>query len=203
MHSADEMLNTPFGVALLWPPYDGSDDRVRGTSTYVPGAKENGGIFCHANTWTIVAAAMLGWGDDAYRYYRQILPLARIDSDLYKVEPYTYPQNICGPTHPSFGMARNAWLTGTASWTFVAATQWILGIRPTYEGLRVAPVLPGTWSGYTAHREFRGTAYEITVRREGPGNAVSMLVDGAAMPGDVVPLPPPGTTSVKVDVVLR
>ena len=203
MHSADEMLNTPFGVALLWPPYDGSDDRDRGTSTYVPGAKENGGIFCHANTWTIVAAAMLGWGDDAYRYYRQILPLARTDSDLYKVEPYTYPQNICGPTHPSFGMARNAWLTGTASWTFVAATQWILGIRPTYEGLRVAPVLPGTWSGYTAHREFRGTAYEITVRREGPGNAVSMLVDGAAMPGDVVPLPPPGTTSVKVDVVLR
>jgi cellobiose phosphorylase len=203
MRSADEMLNTPFGVALLWPPYDGSDDRVRGTSTYVPGAKENGGIFCHANTWTIVAAAMLGWGDDAYRYYRQILPLARTDSDLYKVEPYTYPQNICGPTHPSFGMARNAWLTGTASWTFVAATQWILGIRPTYEGLRVAPVLPAAWSGYTAHREFRGTAYEITVRREGPGNAVSLLVDGAAMPGDVVPLPAPGTTSVKVDVVLR
>ncbi len=203
MRSADEKLNTPYGVALLWPPYDGSDDRVRGTSTYVPGAKENGGIFCHANTWTIVAAAMLGWGDDAYRYYRQILPLARTDSDLYKVEPYTYPQNICGPTHPSFGMARNAWLTGTAAWTFVAATQWILGIRPTYDGLRIAPALPAAWPSYKAHREFRGVAYEIAVRREGLGNSVSLLVDGMAVAGDVVPLPPPGTANVRVDVVLR
>jgi cellobiose phosphorylase len=203
MASADEKLNTKFGLALLWPPYDGNDDRVRGTSTYVPGAKENGGIFCHANTWSIVAQAMLGHGDEAYKYYRQILPLARTDSDLYKVEPYTYPQNICGPTHPSFGMARNAWLTGTASWTFVAATQWILGIRPTHEGLRVAPNLPSAWPGYKAHREFRGTAYEIVVRREGPGSAVSMTVDGAAVPGDVVALPQPGTATVNVEVVLR
>jgi cellobiose phosphorylase len=203
MASADEKLNTKYGIALLWPPYDGADDRVRGTSTYVPGAKENGGIFCHANTWSIVAAAMLGHGDDAYRYYRQILPLARTDSDLYKVEPYTYPQNICGPTHPSFGMARNAWLTGTASWTFVAATQWILGIRPTYEGLRVAPAIPAAWPGFKAHREFRGTAYEIEVRREGTGNAVSLVVDGVAIAGDVVPLPAAGTAAVKVEVVLR
>jgi len=203
MRSADEKLNTKFGIALLWPPYDGADDRVRGTSTYVPGAKENGGIFCHANTWSIVAAAMLGDGDGAYKYYRQILPLARTDSDLYKVEPYTYPQNICGPTHPSFGMARNAWLTGTASWTFVAASQWTLGIRPTYAGLRVAPTLPSAWPGFRAHREFRGTAYEISVRRDGPGSAVSLLVDGAEVPGDVVPLPVPGTPTVRVEVVLR
>jgi cellobiose phosphorylase len=203
MASADEKLNTKYGIALLRPPYDGADDRVRGTSTYVPGAKENGGIFCHANTWSIVAAAMLGHGDDAYRYYRQILPLARTDSDLYKVEPYTYPQNICGPTHPSFGMARNAWLTGTASWTFVAATQWILGIRPTYEGLRVAPAIPAAWPGFKAHREFRGTAYEIEVRREGTGNAVSLVVDGVAIAGDVVPRPAIATATVKVEVVLR
>ena len=203
MRSADEKLNSRFGIALLWPPYDGFDARVRGTSTYVPGAKENGGIFCHANAWSIVAAAMLGQGDEAYKYYRQILPLARTDSDLYMVEPYTYPQNICGPAHPRFGMARNAWLTGTASWTFVAATQLILGIRPSYEGLRVAPVLPSAWPGFTAHREFRGTAYEIAVRREGPGNGVSLAVDGVAVPGDVVPLPPPGTSKVKVEVVLR
>jgi cellobiose phosphorylase len=202
MASADEKLNTRFGLALMWPPYDGADPRVAGTSTYVPGAKENGGIFCHANTWSIVAAAMRGDGDTAYRYYRQILPLARTDSDVYKTEPYTYPQNICGPAHPSFGLARNAWLTGTAAWTYVAATQWILGIRPTYTGLRVAPVLPAAWPGYRAHREFRGTAYEIEVRREGPGNAVSMTVDGVAVAGDVVPLPAPGTASVEVLVTL-
>jgi cellobiose phosphorylase len=203
MRSADEKLNTRYGIALMWPPYDGFDPRVCGTSTFVPGAKENGGIFCHANTWSMVAAAMLGDGDEAYKYYRQILPLARTDSDVYKVEPYTYPQNICGPAHPSFGMARNAWLTGTASWTFVAATQWILGIRPTYEGLRVAPAIPGVWPGYTAHREFRGTAYEISVTRKGPGNAASMVVDGVAIAGDVVPLPAPGTARINVQVVLR
>jgi cellobiose phosphorylase len=100
-------------------------------------------------------------------------------------------------------MARNAWLTGTAAWTYVAATQWILGIRPTYDGLRVAPVLPSEWPGFKAHREFRGTAYEIAVRREGPGNSVSLVVDGVAVDGDVVPLPAPGTASVTVDVSLR
>ena len=203
LSSADERLNTEFGIALMWPPYDGAEDRVQGTSTYVPGAKENGGIFCHANTWSIVAAAMLGHGDDAYRYYRQILPLARRDSDVYKAEPYVYAQNICGPAHPSFGLARNAWLTGTAAWAYVAATQWILGIRPTYDGLRVAPVLPSSWQGFEAHREFRGTAYEISVRREGPGNAVSLVVDGGAVAGDVVPLPAPGTATVRVEVVVR
>jgi N,N'-diacetylchitobiose phosphorylase len=203
MKSADEKLSTRHGIALIWPPYDGFEPRVGGTSTFVPGAKENGGIFCHANAWSIVAAAMLGWGDDAYRYYRQILPLARRDADVFKAEPYVYPQNICGPTHPSFGLARNAWLTGTAAWTYVAATQWILGIRPTYLGLRVAPVLPSSWPGFRAHREFRGVAYEISVRRDGPGNAVSLVVDGAGVPGDVVPLPASGTTTVRVDVRLR
>jgi cellobiose phosphorylase len=202
MRSADEKLNSKFGLALIWPPYDGFDPRICGTSTFVPGAKENGGIFCHSNPWSMVAAAMLGWGDDAYRYYRQILPLARTDSDVYKVEPYVYPQNICGPAHPSFGLARNAWLTGAAAWTFVAATQWILGIRPTFDGLRVAPVIPASWPGFKAHREFRGTAYEISVRRQGPGNAVHIVVDGKAVTGDVVPLPQPGTPTVSVEVVL-
>jgi cellobiose phosphorylase len=203
MHSADEQLNTRFGLALLAPPYDGFDPRVCGTSTFVPGAKENGGIFCHSNPWSMMAAAMLGWGDDAYRYYRQILPLARTDSDVYKVEPYVYPQNICGPAHPSFGMARNAWLTGAAAWTFVAATQWILGIRATFDGLRIAPVIPPAWPGFKAHREFRGTAYEISVRREGKGNAVLLVVDGQPVPGDVVPPPAPGTAVVTVEVTLR
>ncbi len=203
LRSVEELLGTPFGTALLWPPYDGGDERVRGTSTYPPGAKENGGIFCHANTWLIVAAAMLGRGDEAYRHYRRILPLARTDADVFRAEPYVYSQNICGPAHPQFGMARNAWLTGTAAWAFVAASQWILGIRPTFDGLRVAPVIPTSWPGFAARREFRGVTYVIRVRREGPGAAVSLVVDGRPTPGSVVPLPPPGTTTVSVEVVLR
>jgi cellobiose phosphorylase len=202
LRSVEEHLATPFGTALLWPPYDGSDDRVRGTSTYPPGAKENGGIFCHANTWLIIAAAMLGRGDEAYVHYRRILPLARTDADLFRAEPYVYSQNICGPAHPQFGMARNAWLTGTAAWAFVAATQWILGIRPTFDGLRVAPVIPASWPGFEARREFRSVTYEIRARREGPGAAVSLVVDGRAVQGSVIPLPLPGTTMVTVDVLL-
>ena len=202
MRSAHDMLNTEYGLALLWPPYAGGDPRVRGTSTFPPGAKENGGIFCHANTWAIIAAAMLGWADQAYAYYRQILPLARTDSERFRVEPYVYCQNICGPAHPQFGMGRNAWLTGTASWTYVAGTQWILGIRPTYDGLRVAPCIPGEWPGFTVVRRFRGVRYDIAVHRVGPGEAVSLRVDGESCPGDVVPLPAPGTNQVTVEVAL-
>lgn len=195
--SMHELLATDLGVALLDPPYDGFDERVRGTSTYPPGAKENGGIFCHANAWAIVAAAMAGDGDRAYDYYRRILPLRRADSDRYLAEPYVYCQNVCGPTHPQFGLARNSWLTGTASWTFVAVTQWILGIRPTVTGLRVAPVLPRTWPGFTARRVFRGATYEISVARGEP----SLVVDGEPVVGDVVPLAPRGA-DVLVEVTV-
>jgi cellobiose phosphorylase len=85
----------------------------------------------------------------------------------------------------------------------VAATQWILGIRPAFGGLRIAPAIPGSWSGFKARREFRGTAYEIDVRRDGPGNAVTLIVDGMAIDGDVVPLPRSGTPTVRVSASLR
>jgi cellobiose phosphorylase len=196
LESMHEHLATDHGIALLWPPYEGGDPRVWGTSTYPPGAKENGGIFCHANAWAIVAAAMLGQNDRAYDYYRRILPLLRTDSDRFLVEPYVYCQNVCGPTHPQFGMGRNAWLTGTASWTFVAATQWLLGIRPTYRGLRVAPAMPTGWTGFTARRRFRGALYEIAVERRGAGDAVTLVVDGSPVEGDVVPLAPAGGRTV-------
>ena len=197
MASMLEQLGTELGVALLDPPYDGGDERVRGTSTYPPGAKENGGIFCHANAWAIVAAAMLGDGELALDLYRRILPLARSDSDRYLAEPYVYCQNICGPTHPQFGMGRNSWLTGTAAWMYVAATQWILGIRPTLAGLRITPVVPDAWNGFRARRVFRGAVYEIDVERVGPGAAVALEVDGEPIEGDVVAARP-GHVAVRV-----
>jgi cellobiose phosphorylase len=187
MTEAHARLNCEWGLRLMAPAYDGPDERVRGTTTYPPGAKENGGIFCHANAWAIVATAQLGWAERAYQYYRQILPLARADSDTLMTEPYVYCQNICAPEHPHAGRGRNSWLTGTAAWTYVAATQYILGIRPTYTGLRVHPVIPADWPGFSARRTFRGTVYEIEVRRTGPGNAVALEVDGKAIAGDVVP----------------
>lgn len=202
LREALERLETPYGVALLAPPYDGFQERVRGTSTYPPGAKENGGIFCHADAWVVVAAAMAGWNDDAYRIYREVLPLTRTDADRYRAEPYVYAQNICGPTHPQFGMARNAWLTGTAAWMYVAATQWILGIRPTYEGLLIAPAIPSAWPGFRARRVFRGTVYEIEVRRQRRDERAGLIVDGRPVEGRVVPLPPAGAERVAVEMVL-
>jgi cellobiose phosphorylase len=203
MHSADTRLNSRFGLALLAPAYRHSDPRIGGTTTYPPGAKENGGIFCHANTWAIIAAARLGWNALAYQYYRQLMPLAREDNDVYKVEPYVYCANICGPEHPQFGYGRNSWLTGTASWTFVAATQWILGIRPTFWGLQFAPAIPEEWSGFRVQRVFRGVTYNIKVERAGRGNNISIKANGVLIDGDIIPLPPDGTKLVNVHAILR
>jgi len=200
--SAHEKLNTPFGLAIIWPPYDGTDERVRGTSTYPPGAKENGGIFNHTNTWAIIAAVKLGWTERAYQYYRQSMPLARKDNDHFKVEPYVYCGNLAGPTHPSFGYGRNAWLSGTAAWMYVAGTQWILGIRPTFQGLQIDPVIPKGWKGYTASRIFRGVTYHITVKRKGSGNNISLLVNGKSIKGNIIPFPSTKTKSVDINVTI-
>jgi len=201
MASMHEKLNSEFGIALLWPPYEQGTDRVRGTSTFPPGAKENGGIFCHANTWAIIAAAMLGWSDRAYQYYRQILPLAREDADRLMVEPYVLLPEHLRPGSSAVRYGSQRWLTGTASWTYVAGTQWILGIRPSYDGLRIAPAIPRDWPGFRAKRVFRGVTFNITVKRQGEGNDVSLVVDGKPVEGDVAPLPP-GKSEVEVEVTL-
>jgi cellobiose phosphorylase len=200
MRSAHDRLNTPVGMRLMDPPYDRSLARIGGTTTFPPGVKENGGIFCHANTWLIVAAAMLGWNERAYEYYRQILPLARKDADGLMSEPYVYCQNIASPGHRHYGRGRNSWLTGTAAWTYVAGTQWVLGIRASYDGLRIAPMIPESWSGFTACRVFRGVTHEISVERTGKGNTVRLSVDGKELDGDVVPL---GLVSGKERVTVR
>jgi len=203
MHSAHARLNSPFGLAILAPAYTHGDPRVGGTTTYPPGAKENGGIFCHTNSWAIIAVARLGWNELAYQYYRQILPLARSDNDIFKVEPYVYCGNICGPEHPQFGYGRNSWLSGTASWTYVAATQWILGIRPTFMGLKISPVIPEEWRGFSARRIFRGVTYIIKVDRAGRGNTISLMVNNKTIEGDIVPFAPEGTDNIQVHGVLR
>lgn len=213
LESAVKLLGTPLGLRLMRDPinskkerFDEVDheslDRFGGTATYPPGLKENGGIFNHASVWAIVAAAKLGLADLAYSIYRRMLPLARRDMDTMKTEPYVYSQNIAAPEHPQYGLARNSWLTGTASWMYVAVTQWILGIRPTFHGLKIAPCIPETWSGFRAVRVFRGVSYNITVKRVGKGSKVSLKVNGAPIAGDTVPLPPSGVKAVEVLVEL-
>jgi cellobiose phosphorylase len=203
MHNAHSWLNSPFGLAILAPAYAHYDPRIGGTTTYPPGAKENGGIFCHTNPWAIIAAVCLGWNDLAYQYYRQIMPLARNDSEVFKVEPYVYCGNICGPEHPQFGYGRNAWLSGTASWAYVAATQWILGIRPTFTGLQITPAIPESWHEFSARRIFRGVNYHISVERAGSGDEITLSVDGKPIDGTIIPFPPAGTRHIHVRGILR
>lgn len=197
LDSVGRYLNTRHGIKLSGPGFDGYDPEIGGITTYPPGAKENGGIFLHANPWVMIAETMLGRGENAYRYYNQINPAKRNnDIDLFEVEPYCYPQNILGDEHPQFGLGRNSWLSGTASWTYQAATRHLLGLRPEYDGLRVDPCVPSSWNEFSMERRFRGALYRITVLNpEGVHRGVvSVLFDGIPLDGNLLPLAGEGTT---------
>ena len=186
-----ERLNTANGIKLSAPGFNGYDPHKGGVTTYPPGAKENGGIFLHANPWVMIAETLIGRGDRAFAYYEQINPAAKNDRiEVYESEPYVYPQNILGDEHPQFGLARNGWLTGTASWAYQAGVQYILGVRPTYTGLEIDPCLPAAWEGFRMRRIFRGATYEIEVRN--PQHVCrgvkTMLVDGSPVAGKVAPI---------------
>jgi cellobiose phosphorylase len=199
-----QRLNTSRGIKLSTPGYDGYDPTKGGVTTYRPGAKENGGIFLHANPWVIIAETILGNGDRAFAYYDQINPAAKNTRiDEFECEPYAYPQNILGDEHPQFGLARNSWLTGTASWIYQAATQYILGIRPTHRGLQIDPCIPSKWGGFRVTREFRNAMYEIEVKN--PDRVCkgikSVRVDGKAIQGNIVPILGDGKTH-RVEVIM-
>jgi cellobiose phosphorylase len=184
-------LNTPHGIKLSTPGFDGYDTDKGGVTTYPPGTKENSGIFLHTNPWVMIAETMLGNGDRAFQYYAQINPAAKNESiDQFECEPYVYPQNVLADEHPQFGLARNSWLTGTAAWVYHAAIKYILGIRPTYTGLLVDPCIPHAWDGFKVIREFRDARYEIVVNNP---NHVSkgvecMLVDGVEIEDHIIPV---------------
>jgi len=204
MQSVYRKLNTKYGIKLSAPGFNGYDPAYGGVTTFPPGTKENGGIFLHPNPWAMIAEAILGNGNRAYEYYAQINPVAKNDTcELYECEPYVYSQNILGNEHKQFGLGRNSWLSGTASWCYQAATQWILGVRAEYTGLRVDPCIPKAWDGFTVTRRFRGSIYQITVHNpEHVCKGVSrMTVDGHDIKGDILPLNG-GAGTQKVEVWL-
>lgn len=190
-------LNTRDGIKLSTPGFDGFDPTKGGVTTYPPGAKENGGIFLHANPWVIIAETMLGNGDRAFAYYDQVNPAAKNDRiDEYECEPYVYAQNVLGDEHPQFGLGRNSWLSGTASWMYQAATKYILGARPTFAGLAIDPCIPHEWDGFRVVRQFRQARYEIELQN--PAHVCqgvkSVLVDGEPIQGNVLPIFQDGQT---------
>ena len=212
LKAIDENLNCEFGLVLNYPAFTKYHVQYGEISTYPQGYKENGGIFTHNNAWIICAAAYAGKGDQAFKYYSEIAPsYTEETSDIHKTEPYVYGQMIGGKEAGSdignggknYGQGKNSWLTGTAAWNMVAISQYILGIKPDFDGLMVNPSIPSSWDGFTATRLFRGAKYNITIKN--PNHVCkgvkSLVVDGKAIDGCVVPFVE-GKKEVNVEITL-
>lgn len=203
LDAVEELLGTEHGMVLQYPAYRTYRIELGEVSTYPPGYKENGGIFCHNNPWVIIGETVLGRGAKAFDYYRRITPAYREEiSDVHRQEPYVYAQMIAGKEAVRHGEAKNSWLTGTAAWNFVAVSQHLLGVRPDWDGLVVDPQLGPDVPEFTVRRVARGATYEITVRNSGADGArAALTVDGKPLDGNVVPYAPAGSV-VRVEAVL-
>ena len=203
LDSAYEMLGSEHGLVLQYPAYTTYQVHMGEVSTYPPGYKENGGIFCHNNPWVIIAETVVGRGERAFDLYKRITPAYREEkSEVHRLEPYVFAQMIAGKQAPRHGEAKNSWLTGTAAWTFVAASQYLLGVRPGWDGLIVDPQIGPEVPEFTVRRVARGATYEITVRNSGtPGARARLVVDGQAIEGNEVPYAPAGSV-VRVEATL-
>lgn len=181
LRSLERHLYRDYGPLLLHPAYREPDASIGYLTRYSPGSRENGGLYTHAGLWAIQAECRLGRAEQAWRLWRSFNPVLRgADPDFYQVEPYVMPGNVDGPDSPHFGRGGWTWYTGSAAWTFRVGTEWLLGVRPEWDGLRVAPVLPKAWKGFTMKRVFRGATYRITVKR---GARPGTTVDGKACRG--------------------
>ena len=202
LDSVAERLATPHGIMLHQPGYTHYYLNLGEISSYPPGYKENGSVFCHTNPWIMIAEARLGNGAAAHDYYLRINPSRREEiSDVHRCEPYVYAQMIAGKEAPAYGEAKNSWLTGTAAWNYVAITQWILGIRPDFDGLRIDPCIPPEWDGFTVERRFRGSKLYITVHNPQhiSHGVVRFELDGVLLAGNLVNLDgKPGDHKVEV-----
>ena len=191
LDSVEERLGTKYGLVLNNPAFTRYVVEYGEISTYPAGYKENAGIFCHNNAWIMCAEACVGRGDKAYDYYTRIAPAFLEDiSEIHRLEPYVYPQMAAGKDARRFGEAKNSWLTGTASWNFVAISQFILGIQPDFDGLKIDPAIPHAWDGYKVTREFRGDIFEVEVKNPNhvSKGVKSLVVDGKEVEGNVIPM---------------
>ncbi len=191
LDAVEERLGTKYGLVLNNPAFTKYYVEYGEISTYPEGYKENGGIFCHNNAWIMCAEAAVGRGDKAFDYYTKIAPAYTEEySEIHRMEPYVYSQMIAGRDAKRFGEAKNSWLTGTASWNFVAISQFILGIKPEYDGLKVDPAIPASWDGYQVTRQFRGDILKIAVKnpQHVSKGVARMTVDGKEITGNIIPV---------------
>lgn len=181
MDAVDEYLYTPYGLVLNAPSFTVRDDTIGFVTRVYPGLKENGAVFSHPNPWAWCAEAVLGNGTRAMKFYDALCPCNQNDMiEVREAEPYTYCQFITGPDHPDFGTAHHPFMTGSSGWAYFAATQYLLGIRPDFDGIKVDPCVPAEWKEYTVERQWRGAKYIIHVTNpNGVEKGVkSITVDG-------------------------
>ncbi len=204
LDAVKERLDTPYGIVLNNPAFTKYVIEYGEISTYPAGYKENAGIFCHNNPWIVIGETKIGRGDQAWDYFKKICPAYLEDiSELHKTEPYVYSQMIAGKDAFKPGEAKNSWLTGTASWNYYTIVQYILGVRPQYDGIEIDPCIPKSWKGYTVNRKFRGAQYEIIVNNEaGVSKGIrEILLNGEKLNGKIVPVQKAGTRN-KVELFM-
>nr|MCR5101130.1 glycosyl transferase [Butyrivibrio sp.] len=204
LKSVEERLDTKYGVMILQPAYTKYHLELGEVSSYPPGYKENAGIFCHNNPWVSIAETVLGHGDRAFDIYRKTCPAYIEDiSEIHCTEPYVYSQMVAGRDAKFFGQGKNSWLTGTAAWTFVNISQYILGVYPTHNGLSVDPCIPEGFGDFTLTRKYRGVKYNITVNNAAnvQKGVKKLIVDGNEVTGTVIPYDS-SKKEVNVEVVM-
>ena len=191
LEQVDRRLATDYGVALCDPPYEKTEHSVVKAPLFNKGMKENAAIFCHTQGWIVMALTLTGNGNMAYRYYRSYLPAAFNDrAEKRETEPYVYAQTTNSRYNMRYGSSRNPWLSGTTTWAYYTAAQYILGIRPEYEALIIDPCIPSDWKGFTAERIFRNKKISIRVDNpEGIQKGVkSIELNGKLLTGNKIPI---------------
>lgn len=204
LDSVKKFLDCEYGIVLNNPAFTKYHINMGEISTYPEGYKENAGIFCHNNPWIMIGETIVGNGDRAFEYYSKIAPsyLEEI-SDLHKTEPYVYSQMIAGKDAFKPGEAKNSWLTGTAAWNFYAITQYILGIQPQYNGLKIDPCIPSSWDGYEVNRKFREATFNIKITNpyHVSKGVKKMIINGKEVVGNIIPLEKAGSEN-KVEITM-
>lgn len=165
LDSVKKYLDTKYGIVLLQPAYSHYYLNLGEISSYPPGYKENAGIFCHNNPWISIAETRIGRGNRAFEIYKKTCPAYIEDiSEIHRTEPYVYSQMVAGKDAPKHGEAKNSWLTGTAAWTFVNVSQYILGIQPDFDGLYIDPCIPEELEELKIKRQYRGADIYIDIK---------------------------------------
>ncbi len=203
LRSVEKYLESEYGVMVLQPAYTKYRVELGEITSYPPGYKENAGIFCHCNPWIVISEAMLGHGDRAFDVYRKTNPVFLEGiSEIHRTEPYAYCQMVAGKDAATHGEGKNGWLTGAAAWSFASVSQYILGIRPELEGLRIDPCLPAEIKTFSCVRRFRGSTYRITVENKAGGHkgVSAVTVDGKPC-GDLIP-PPEKPSDIDVRIMI-